>query len=338
MSIKIQQQLVKLGLGIAKAAAPLATKMTQGAEKLANLNLRRDSFDTSAVISKGGDKIAEALQSFFKALGDVISMLKGMFNGGNVGVADKASGSVVNNPTDTPAYTSSTGASGTTNTGGASSATSTQETSTQSTTQTVTQNTTTNTGSVGGTSTSTVTANPVTKAGGTANAADVALVNAELAKIPEKYRQMLVDNNAQVVVVRNGVTEHYTDLKGVQPRGWPPGSSWDQVTGAALGKEAVIAVVGHSSGYPRLDHGGSSNVVLHEVGHVLHNIAEGFSADFIKARNADMGSLSAYEKQADAAGLQETFAESFSRAFTDPNYRYTHPNLYAYWQSMPDLK
>jgi len=175
------------------------------------------------------------------------------------------------------------------------------------------------------------------KMAGTADANDVALVNAELEKIPEKYRQLLAEKGAQVVVVRDSITEYFPDLKGVQPRGWPPGSTWDSVTGCAAGKEAVIAVVGHGTGTPQLNNHGSGNVVLHEVGHVLDTVTGAYSDDFIRARNADMGSLSEYEKQSGDAGLQETFAESFARAFTDPNYKDTHPHLYAYWQSMPDL-
>jgi|GEM_PF-4652499 len=180
---------------------------------------------------------------------------------------------------------------------------------------------------------------PTVRVEGTADAQDAELVSAELAKIPEKYQEMLAKGGAEVVVVRNSITEFFPELAGVQPRGWPPGATWDNVTGVASGKQAVIATVDHDSGTPRLNNHGSTNVVLHEVGHVLDNLRgeADYPDAFLQARTADLNQLSDYQKQAGNAGLQETFAESFASAFTDPSYKDTHPNLYAYWQSLPDF-
>jgi len=186
---------------------------------------------------------------------------------------------------------------------------------------------------------------PAILAKGTADAKDVALVRAELEKMPEKYRQMMVDNNTKVIVVRGSITEYYTDLKGVQPRGWDnPPRTWDTVPGAGprpgKGSEMVIATRGHGTpGGPYIppygDGHGSQNLVLHEAAHTLDRGRSSTQA-FQNARTADLGSLSDYEKQPSVAGLEETFAESFANAFGgNTNYANTHPNLDAYWKGLP---
>jgi hypothetical protein len=186
---------------------------------------------------------------------------------------------------------------------------------------------------------------PTVLAGGTANAKDVALVRIELKKMPEKYRQMLMDNNTQFVVVRGSITEYYTDLQGVQPRGWPPGTTWDTVPGAGPSggnNTVVIAIRGHGTPNgpyvpPTGDGHGSYNLVLHEAAHALPiDLNSAQTQAFRDARTADFGSLSDYQKQAGDAGLQETFAESFANVFGgNANFANTHPNLDRYWKGLP---
>lgn len=177
---------------------------------------------------------------------------------------------------------------------------------------------------------------PVTAAG-SANEEDVALVKAELAKIPAEHRQQMAANDVEVVVVRGSVTDYYTELQGVRPRGWPPGKTWDDVPGMCRGKTVVIATRGHGTPagayVPTTGDGhGSYNLVLHESGHALRKIT-GDSPEFVSARTADMGALSAYQTQAGEAGLDETYAESFANAFGgNPAYARTHPNLYDFWR------
>jgi hypothetical protein len=180
---------------------------------------------------------------------------------------------------------------------------------------------------------------PTVTAMGTADQNDVALVNAELAKVPEKYRKIMQDKGVNVAVVRNSVVEYNPNLQGVQPRGWPPGSSWDDVPGLydPNTNTVVIATVGHGTTVgphvPQTGEGhGSQNIVLHESGHSFENEIKN-SPQFIGARNADMQQLSDYEKQSGDAGLSETCAESFANAFGgNPDYSSTHPNLDAFWQ------
>lgn len=181
------------------------------------------------------------------------------------------------------------------------------------------------------------------KPGGSGDVNDAFLVAQELAKLPMRVLQLLKAQGTKIVACRGSVTDHWTHLKGVQPRGWPPGSSWDTVPGAQSNNEVVVAVRGHGTPagphVPATGEGhGSQNVVIHETFHAVDLGAGGqrsaSDAAFTTARNGDMGALSAYEKQAGAAGQQETYAESAAHVFGgDPNYQATHPNLYNYWNS-----
>jgi RHS repeat-associated protein len=175
---------------------------------------------------------------------------------------------------------------------------------------------------------------------GTADAADIALVAAEYAKVPQKYREMLKKGGLKLVVVRGSVTEYYTELKGVTPRGWPAGKTWDSVPGLTRGNVVVIATRGHGTDsgpyVPATGDGhGSYNLVFHEVAHVLGGIM-GYETLFQTARQADYGALDAYQRQEGRAGLEETFAESFANVFAgNPNYKTSHPYLSQYWSGNP---
>lgn len=82
---------------------------------------------------------------------------------------------------------------------------------------------------------------------GTADSSDVALVYAEYLKMPQKYRTLLEQHGLQLVVVRGSMIEYYKELKGVTPRGWPKGKTWDTVPGLARGNVVVIATRGHGT-------------------------------------------------------------------------------------------
>jgi hypothetical protein len=190
-------------------------------------------------------------------------------------------------------------------------------------------------------------ARSLTKAGGTADAADAELVAQELAKLPPHMLKIMKDNNVKVVACRGSITDHETSLKGVQPRGWPPGSTWDSVPGMYMPNknEVVVATVGHGTSagahVPQTGEGhGSANVVLHEAGHSVDRFApadkNSSSAAFNSARTKDFSALSSYQQQAGAAGQEETYAESIAHSYGgDANYSTTHPNLANHWASDP---
>src|SRR5580698_1821797 len=72
---------------------------------------------------------------------------------------------------------------------------------------------------------------------------DAALVVEQLAKMPKALLDALEKNGTKVKVCRGSVTDYLTELKGVKPRGWPPGATWDNVPGLQQPgkKEVVIA-------------------------------------------------------------------------------------------------
>lgn len=190
-------------------------------------------------------------------------------------------------------------------------------------------------------------AQSIAKPGGSGDASDVALVVAELEKWPDGTIEALKMQGTTVIVCRGSITDYRTDLKGVKPRGWPPGSTWDKVPGAngSDRNEVVIAVIGHAQNdphVPRTGEGhGSVNLVVHESGHAVDLNQGGANTTipsrsthsrFQAARNKDLNTLDAYESQPDPAGSQETWAESAARFYhPDATDLSAHPNLHAFW-------
>lgn len=187
----------------------------------------------------------------------------------------------------------------------------------------------------------------LTRARGTADDMDRALVAAELSRLPPHVLQRMQDNGTTVAVCRNSVTEVRTDLRGVQPRGWPPGQTWDSVPGLydPNTREVIIATRGHGTPEgarvpPTGDGHGSSNLVLHEGMHGVDHTGSpndlSTSPNFNNARNSDLGTLSPYESQPGSAGNEETWAESAARYYGGDNSDAAdHPNLHNYWAGDP---
>lgn len=187
-------------------------------------------------------------------------------------------------------------------------------------------------------------ARQVVRAGGSGTQADVDLVVAQVARMPMSALRNLVANGTTVIACRNSVTDYATELAGVQPRGWPPGATWDSVPGAARGNEVIIAVIGHGTTegahVPLTGEGhGSANLVIHEVAHAIdHNqtaTRDSSSVDFTTARTADIAVLSAYQRQSGAAGLSETYAESAARYYGGHDGTVSTPALDTYWRNNP---
>ncbi|HXN88381.1 MAG TPA: PAAR domain-containing protein [Methylocella sp.] len=162
----------------------------------------------------------------------------------------------------------------------------------------------------------------LTHAGGSGTEEDRQLVAAELAKLPISVLNRMRANGTRVVACRNSITDYRTDLKGVQPRGWPPGSTWDSVPGANTPDRNEVVIATRGQGTPAGAHvpatgdgHGCANLVAHES---MHSVDQGpnnpsASAEFNAARNADKSKLDSYENQPGAAGQEETYAESAAR-------------------------
>ncbi|MBN9686958.1 MULTISPECIES: anthrax toxin lethal factor-related metalloendopeptidase [unclassified Corallococcus] len=189
-------------------------------------------------------------------------------------------------------------------------------------------------------------ARSITKTGGSGTSSDVELVVPRLEKWTTASLFALEKQGTQVVVCRGSVTDYVVSLKGVRPRGWPPGSTWDSVPGLHKSEtnEVVIAIIGHAAKkphVPRLGEGhGSYDLVVHESAHAVDKSGgatkRSASPAFTQARKKDLATLSAYEKQSGSAGPEETWAESAARYFgKDPKDAKAHPNLHGFWASNP---
>lgn len=185
--------------------------------------------------------------------------------------------------------------------------------------------------------------NMIAKRGGTATEEDQEIVVTALRRIAGPILDRMVKSGIKVVASRGSILDYRSDLKGKRPRGWPPGSSYDDVGAAYFPdkKEVVVAIVGHDTpegphvpGYG--EKSGSQNTLIHEITHSLSFSSKTWaSSDFAQARNADIAQITAYERQAGNAGLSETYAESAARFYGGSYGNISTPNLDAYWRSHP---
>jgi Flp pilus assembly pilin Flp len=173
------------------------------------------------------------------------------------------------------------------------------------------------------------------KAGGSASQADVDAVAEDLAKLPRPVLDYMKAKGITVVAAKNSVTDYMTHLKGVKPRGWPPGSGWDSVPGTVNNNtEVVIATRGGKVPATGDGHGAYS-LTVHETFHAIDR-AGGWSKapEFVKARDADAANLDPYLKQPGEAGLEEAYAESAAHYFRgDTAWGKKNPNLWQYWET-----
>jgi hypothetical protein len=184
------------------------------------------------------------------------------------------------------------------------------------------------------------------RAGGSATDEDVAVSAERLQQMPVAALERMAARGASVVAARGSVTDHLTELRGVQPRGYPPGRTWDDVQGGYHSgtREAVIATT-ERNGRRVIGERASADVVLHEAGHAYdHAMGRPSTNDaaFVAAREQDLDALqrlhSTYFTQPGDAGRSETYAESMAMFFADPNRLQRRlPNLYNYWaQQFPN--
>ncbi len=136
--------------------------------------------------------------------------------------------------------------------------------------------------------------------------------------LPQNVRDALAKDGVKVVPT-DKVTDIMPELAGQKPRGWPPGSSWDDVDGAYdIGGKRIIVAQRQSSPTPTTND--IAGLTRHETGHAvdhLHNFSS--RADFQTAYDrevavvptADTQPLDYFLQKGDA-GREETFAETFA--------------------------
>lgn len=181
---------------------------------------------------------------------------------------------------------------------------------------------------------------------GSGTADDVDAVVKEMALLPQWVLAAAVARNIKVVACRNSVTDADPRLRGVTPRGWPPGSTWDMVPGAG-GDPVIISTMTAPDGgrmIPPTGHGhGSTSLLRHEFAHALGRTgALGVtdrSSDFVAAYESDRSSMTSSHKsyllQPPPAGTEEAFADMFDEYFGKPDSAKTWgPHMYAFLDSV----
>jgi hypothetical protein len=142
---------------------------------------------------------------------------------------------------------------------------------------------------------------------------------AAVAKFPDKVRQALKDDGVKIRVGAS-LTDIRPDLKGVQPRGWPPGMTWDNVDGLHDPNDRSICC----SEFRTLNNNAKvpsrRAAIYHETGHAFDDAMGSTDKTECKdAYNADTAKLTAYGRerltyflQKGSAGRRECFAEVFA--------------------------
>lgn len=195
-------------------------------------------------------------------------------------------------------------------------------------------------------------------------ALDTSPVQQQLRKLPSNVLRRAQQYGQFITVTNDNITNARPGLKGIQPRGWANGQTWDTVPGVgAVGKgaasgtdgnETVIAMTGARSGSKIATGHGSVNLVLHEFAHAidrsfgelghLGDSGKGAVGDFLSSRasfrrawTADLagaaGSADPYYWQGGSSGgAEEAFAEGMADAYEGGNRR-NWPNIKSYLQS-----
>lgn len=147
----------------------------------------------------------------------------------------------------------------------------------------------------------------------------VQFVVRDLGKVQPKLLHLMTQNGSFKGVYVGA--RKLTELDGMagyaneHPRGWAPGSTWEEVGGAANGSQLVVAVHGNS---------GAESTILHELGHVVaartteatntHVFVD--QSDFFAEHHRRLfHRLNAYHQQGGPggkAGMEETFADMFA--------------------------
>lgn len=140
----------------------------------------------------------------------------------------------------------------------------------------------------------------------------------QLDAVPPVLAARLAAAGVRVQIGQGTVTD-FPDkmhLRGIRPRGYPAGMTWDGVGAVGPTRGQRVASVG-------TDGTGYGNTTLHELGHAVdtalgsagRNVSD--SVEFVRlhdaVRTAPAGTVSPYYQQAGAAGREEAFASLFAQ-------------------------
>lgn len=140
-------------------------------------------------------------------------------------------------------------------------------------------------------------------------------------KLPDGVKKKLEDEGYKMAPVAR-TTDALPDLANSKPRGWPPGSTWDNVDGCCShDKKLIVVAQSHRSADKWVANSSPDGVARHEMGHATDHALKDFSdsKEFKDAYARDVAKIPADKKdalsyflQVDEAGHEETFAECFA--------------------------
>lgn len=152
----------------------------------------------------------------------------------------------------------------------------------------------------------------------------------EVEKLPKKAKAILDSAEIKTDLVANGgITAHpaHAHLKGVTPRGYPDGYTWDVIPGGGSpgrGHPTVIVANKLQSHANKLQSHGSVNLVIHEIAHGVDNAASRHhfsSSPEWRKLHESTDWRSAYE----CNYPEEAFAESFAKYYNGGTSRKSLP-------------
>ena len=146
----------------------------------------------------------------------------------------------------------------------------------------------------------------------------------DLELLPDSFHNKLLGYFARhrkggIDLIDGPVTDVMTKLRGVTPRGWPKGMTWDYVPGlqAPATKRVILGGQGQH---------GCVSLAVHETGHAF-NRSMGMASDSAEFRQlyGKMGTTSPYLARPGGDGREETFAEGLAswakNRHMPPDYR-----------------
>lgn len=165
-----------------------------------------------------------------------------------------------------------------------------------------------------------------------------------LENVPQKTIQLTDQLGDRGALFQGKLTDvwGYRSLRGVHPRGWPDGATWDQVPGA--GGEHGFAAAAEKDDPGKADGHGSTSLSLHEYGHTV-DAALSTNARYVHASDSRTWRDGAWRevrhRQAPGAYLkdysEEWFAESFARYTKSPQSSAAlarwYPQTYAWFHT-----
>lgn len=176
-------------------------------------------------------------------------------------------------------------------------------------------------------------------------------MRAALSALPDAAKRALGSFGARVDIGRT-LTGTRPDLKGVHPRGWPDGFTWDNSEGCASPPASPTGVWvaerlrdPFAKGKPWVTSRRAAHVMRHELGHVIDYAHGGasHSPGFMQAYDADRARVhkdlllvNPYFLQEGEAGREETFAEQVASVVSGGTDMQM-PHTYAYVKALLGL-